>query len=260
MSLRLVATAAAGLFAGAVQAAPLTFFGENQAACATPGVRATCAVSGNPLTARNTFQSFLVSGIGVENFESYANGAGSAAGLPITFTGSTGNITATINPSAAGGTFVSDGTTFGGFSDTENFGRWNTTPAGGDSWYLAFNSFSIDFDVAISAFGFYGTDVGDINGQMTITLRSEAGVNTVINVGNTANSPNSTLMFWGFVDPTVKYNRITFGNTAAGFDGFGFDGMTIGDQGQVTGVPEPGSLALVGLSLAALGAARRRKA
>lgn len=36
--------------------------------------------------------------------------------------------------------------------------------------------------------------------------------------------------------------------------------MTIGDQGQVTGTPEPGSLALVGLSLAALAVASRRRA
>jgi len=252
-----LAAAAAVLLVGSVQAAPVISFGENQAACATPGVRATCVVSGNPLTARTTFLSQLSGGVGTQNFEGFANGAGQNAGLPILFAGSTGNITATVN--SPGNSSVSNGTSTGSFTDTENFGRWNTAPGGGTNWYTAFDSFSIDFDVAISAFGFYGTDIGDASGTMQITLLSEAGVSMVLNIPHTVNGANGSLLFWGFTDTTTKYTKITFGNTSDGFDGFGFDGMTIGDQGQVTGAPEPGSLALVGLSLAALGIARRRR-
>jgi PEP-CTERM motif len=246
--------AAATWLAGTAQAAPTVYFGENQGACTTPGIRATCTVGGNPLTARTSFLSQLI-GVGTENFEGFANGAGQAAPLPILFAGSVGNITATVN--SPGNSSVSNGTSTPSFSDTEEFGRWNTAPGGGTHWYTAFDSFSIDFDVAISAFGFYGTDVGDFAGQMTITLTAEGGALTVLNVGNTINGSNGSLLFWGFTDLATKYTRITFGNTAAGFDGFGFDGMTIGDRAQV--VPAPGSLALVGLGLTVLGAARRRR-
>ena len=254
-TVKITLAAAAALLAGAAQAAPTVYFGENQAACATPGVRATCVVSGNPLTARTTFLGQLSGGVGTEIFEGFANDAGQNAALPILFAGSTGNITASIT--SPGNSSVSNGTSTASYTDTENFGRWNTAPGGGTNWYVAFDSFTINFDVAISAFGFYGTDIGDVGTSMTITLVAEGGAQNLIVVPHTVNGANGSLLFWGFTDTTVKYTSIIFGNTG-GFDGFGFDGMTIGDQGQVTGAPEPGSLALVGLSLAALGMARRR--
>ena len=67
-----------------------------------------------------------------------------------------------------------------------------------------------------------------------------------------------SLLFWGFIDTTTAYTKIAFGNTNAGTDFFGFDDMTIGDRQQIR-VPEPASLALVGLSLLALTATRRRR-
>ena len=67
-------------------------------------------------------------------------------------------------------------------------------------------------------------------------------------------------MFWGFTDDTNAYDRIQL-TTTNNNDLFGFDDITIGDAGQVTGVvPEPGSMTI----FAALGCiglvARRRRA
>lgn len=60
----------------------------------------------------------------------------------------------------------------GQISDAPVFGGFNTT-AGGSIWWDVNGAFSITFlqDTKILAFGFYGTDIGDNNGHMTLWLR-----------------------------------------------------------------------------------------
>lgn len=215
-------------------AAMTIFFGEDL----SPG--GVVPPAGNSNTARNSFLSNLPTGVGTETFESFSSGTISPVAL--SFPGSTGAITATLS---GGGSVITGG---GGRFPTSGTKLWNVEPGVG--------AFTILFSQPVSAFGFFGTDIGDFGGNITLALQPSGGgapVNLVVN--NTLSAPNASLLFYGFIDNSASYTQVTFGNTS-GADGFGFDDMTIGDlkQAQQGGrVPEGGSTVVaLGAALASL--------
>lgn len=229
--LKLGVMASVVLLSSTASAAPTIFFGENQ----NPGG----AVSGAPLAARTLFLGSL-SGVSTEDFEGIALGAPPIA---LTFTGSAGS----INGSLTGGGSLVGAPTFGTFATS------------GQQFYdNQFNAFTVSFTSAIAAFGFYGTDVGDVRSPLEITL--DAGLTSQRNftVANTINGANASLLFWGVTDVTNPFTTVTFGRSGA--DRFGFDDLTVGDARQVTGaVPEPATWAMMLVGFGLIGATVRRR-
>ncbi|WP_299074074.1 PEP-CTERM sorting domain-containing protein [uncultured Paraglaciecola sp.] len=189
----------------------------------------------NSIAANASFLSQLV-GVGTEDFESFSN---NQSGPLVADFGVAG--TATLSGS---GEIVGD----------DGFGRFATS---GTQFWETNENFMITFSNAISAFGFFGTDIGDFGGQ--ITLGFEDGNATSLMVNNTTSAPDGALLFWGIIDTANPFTSVTFGNTDSS-DYFGFDDLVIGvaEQVIVGEVPEPSAFLIFGLGIAGLALSRKQ--
>ena len=224
-------------------------------------------VSGDPLAARGEFGSFLKT-IGTETFLGVPVGAVSP--LSLNFGAITGTMSgSTIVPSPVPGgtdTVVSHVSVVGNAVPDTNEGRFGTSgnSFNDERFILVGNGdLAVTFSEAVSAFGFYGTDIGDFGGSIFIDLINTAGTTTITldNSPAGANPPSGSLLFWGFVDTKSKYDQVRFRFTDAR-DGIGFDDLVTGtlkdDLPPPNPTPEPAGLALLGAAFAAAALARRR--
>lgn len=190
----------------------------------------------NADAARDSFLSNLV-GVGTETFESFA--PGTTPPLAINFIG------------AGTANLQGDGSVENVPTGTNGVGRY---PISGNQYFeTSSGNFSVDLTEPIAAFGFYGIDIGDFEGQLTLTLAN--GGTETLTVPNTILSPGGSVLYYGIIasDESEVFTQVTFGNTASGVDFFGFDDLTIGSLEQVN-VPEPTSMLGI-LGFGAFGAA-----
>lgn len=146
-------------------------------------------------------------------------------------------------------------------------GRFAVTVPIGGTQYFSTNftqlAFTITFSEPVSAFGFFGTDFGDFNGQSIIEVTTGSGmVESIVmphqrtNEGGIANSLNATLLFYGLVGDGDTIKSAAFKNVGGIFDRFGFDNLVVA----ISNIPEPSSALLLGLGAIGLcGCGRRRR-
>jgi hypothetical protein len=186
-----------GLTTSAV-AQPTTFFGEDSGL----GEGTRLPSHPNADAARADFLAQLTNP-GTEDFESFTDGA--VAPLAADF-GAAG--TATL----LGPGFIANIP-----SGTNGVGRY---PISGDKYWDTNSNFYVEFSDPQVAFGFYGVDIGDFSGQLTITY--EDGTSSTLTVPHTVNGPGGTVIYYGFIDTDKPFIKVSFGTTT-GDDYFGFD-------------------------------------
>lgn len=245
----------------AASASYMTFSGEDaNNSSATP-----LTALPNSTGAETSFKSNLSTGVSTENFESQATGA--TVPLTLNFVDLLTSAVTSATLSGGGGfvAAVTPGT-------TDGFGRYSI-PSATSSKYWQVNAggastFTITFSDAIAAFGFYGVDIGDFGGTVSVNLLDGSGnIIETVAVPATQGSGGSTdgsVIFFGLVSSGAAsdFMGISFSTTIGGGDVFAFDNFTIATRDQVVPpnqTPLPGTILLAGLGLLGLGAMRRRQ-
>jgi len=200
----------------------------------------------NSSAAENAFLANLI-GIGTESFESFTNGA--SGPLPIVF------------PGAGTATLVGVGniSTIPAGS-TNGVGRYGVSPS--NFWDTSTSSstiFEINFSQPVSAFGFYGIDLGDFSGNLNLVFDNGLIPSQSIPLAPQAVADGSVL-FWGIITAPSDGDiaRILFQTTASA-DFFGFDNLTIGTRQQIQPSSVPGPLPVLGAGMALAWSRRLRR-
>lgn len=126
-----------------------------------------------------------------------------------------------------------------------------TTPSGGSLQTFTFDSGSVN------AFGVFLGDLADTGGTI-LTLTTSTGATQSYSL----NLPNNTERYFGIIDMTSPFTSVSLRNSDSG-DGVFIDNVRWGKAPvapQNSVVPEPGMLALLGVSLAGVALVRRRQA
>ena len=141
-------------------------------------------------------------------------------------------------------------------------GRWDTSDNSDATWFEFYRDLTIELGGSYDAFGFYMTDQGDVPGVVVDLFLDDS--TDAIRVEPTS-SAQASVMFFG-VYSTTAFSKVTmrisndpFG-TIEEVDFAGLDDIVVGNLTRDTGnppLPEPGTLALIGLGL--LAAARKAR-
>ena len=225
----------------------VTYFGQDlQPNTSSPAVIA----HPNSDAANARFMARLTSGALTETFDTAATPAGQTTPFATTF--------GTVPPQTIA-TFTGTGTVTANSNGQLNQGRFAIS---GNQFFKTDQNFSITFNAPQAAFGFYGTDIADVGGRLTVTLMNGTQ-STYMLPGTTGTAANGSVVFFGIVGSALadQFSSVTFNHLGSGNDDFGFDNMTIATLAQVIATPEPSTLISASIAvMVGLGQLRRRGA
>ncbi len=229
------------LTAGAAHAAPVVY---------TKSVQGILASK----SAETAFIASLGGGHVTETFETFAAGTQGnplistlVGGFYMDLAGSGGLCTGKLGGCAAG-VAVLDA------SNSPFTGRFDTTDTVvSKNWLDSFDAQKFTYKplAGVNSVGFFITDPNDAGGRFDI--KTSDGVNTFSFNNIFGGGLSSGQVFYLTFTSTSAISDITIFSNSKN-DGFGIDDVTVGK------VPEPGTIALLGLGLLAAGAIRRRRA
>lgn len=232
---------------------PITFFGED--ANRSGGYHATSWINSSAAQT-NFLNSLNTTNIHIEDFQGYAD-ATPGAGLAVDF-GEAG--IARLNGGYVSGDWDTAGTlnpvTNGRFSTDTNGDHFLEVPTstldqGG------IGSFTLEFEKAQSAFGFFGTDFENSDVQLSLTFENALGGILTLDIPHNQTIRTGSVLFFGVIDNENSFTKVTFTGENVKRDWFGFDDFTIATKEQI--IPETATFIFLGFGIAGLLAFRRKK-
>lgn len=253
--LALSLVAAVGIMAGAqdARAFHITFDGEdlNNSESVPLGAFPTASA------AQAAFLGGLTGDVGTETFEGFADGTSQPLALNFGAAG-----TATLSGGGGAVNSVTPGTTNGKGRYATSGSNYFEVAAGGSP------AFTVTFSQPVAAFGFFGVDIGDFGGDLTLRLTDVGGSTTNINVPHTIGEDADTggsVLYFGVIAAGPGHSdddlllSVEFLTVSGDGDIFAFDDFTVAAPEQIIEVPEPSTIALFGLGLIGLGVGLRRR-
>mmetsp|Transcript_4274 Transcript_4274/g.16729 ORF Transcript_4274/g.16729 Transcript_4274/m.16729 type:complete len:309 (-) Transcript_4274:385-1311(-) len=215
-------------FVATARAELIRFFGEdiNPAGLGNANAVTPLTEAPNSDAARDDFFEYLVDPVGatqdLDGLTAVSFPFPSGTPPPITLTypdGDGGFFNATIR-----GAFILDEVRNGQYPISER----NYLRAPNNTW-------TITFDCDIVGFGFYGVDIGDVDGQLNVTLEfsmADGDGMLTLQAEHTQDASGNVLYF-GFLNEDNKIREITIKNVEDENDDFVFDNFTVAKPGNV---------------------------
>lgn len=247
--IRALLIASTALVAAAAQAAPETFLGTDV------GVGQTLRLPAHPLAdaARDAFLARLQGGVPTQTFEAIAATAPVYADRTISLP--FGAQTAVL----AGVGLVMDSPAPSTANPVNGLPS-GVYPISGTHAWLSADDFTLSFAAPQVALGFYGVDIGDFNGRLTLELVFSDASSLLVPASSGVVNRGGSVQYFGVLSVDRPFVAVRFGNSApVGYDGFVFDDLTIATVAQLAPVPEPSSWAMWLAGIAVLGGLARRR-